>query len=107
MYPMPALEDLDKAREEYFGEFQKIETRDVFYWSATKLVSAVVDGDTENVKFDELVSALMMLLKTWNKNFYRFFANRKPRMTMEEHFTNLETIIRKHFATLIELRRQT
>jgi len=59
------------------------------------------------VNIDELVSALMMLLTTWNKNFYRFFADRKPGMTMKEHFVELETVIQKHFATLIELRRQT
>lgn len=103
MYPMPTLEDLKKARD----EFEKIEPRDFFYWSVTKLVSAVVDGEAETVKIDELVSALMMLLTTWNKNFYRFFADRKPGMTMKEHFIELEAVIRKHLAILIELRKQT
>ncbi len=97
MYPMPTLEDLHKAKDEY----EKIERRDSIYWSATKQVSAVVDGDAENGKFDELVSALMTLLTTWNKTFYRFHGK-----AGNDHFTALEAVIQKHFAILRELRSQ-
>jgi hypothetical protein len=102
MYPMPTFTDLKKARE----EFENIEPHDFFYWSVTKLVSAVMDENPENVKIDELVCALMMLLTTWNKNYYRFFADRKPGMTMKQHFSELESVVSKHFDILILLRKR-
>ena len=67
--PMPTLAHLQKAHE----EFKRIEPRDFFYWSVTKLVAAVLDTEDKICSVDELVRALMMLLMTWNKNYYRFF----------------------------------
>jgi hypothetical protein len=101
-HPMPTLAHLQKARE----EFKKIEPRDFFYWSVTKLVAAVLDTESRSDKVDELVRALMMLLMTWNRNYYRFFSDRKPGMTLEEHFEELERAISKHFDRLIEFRSQ-
>ncbi len=46
----------------------------------------------------------MMLLTTWNKNYYRFFASHKGSMTLEEHFAELEEAISKHFERLIYFR---
>lgn len=101
-HPMPTLAHLKKARE----EFKKIEPRDFFYWSVTKLVAAVLDTEARSGMVDELVRALMMLLTTWNRNYYRFFNNRKHGMTMDEHFIELEAAISKHFSSLIKLRNQ-
>jgi hypothetical protein len=64
-HPMPTVGHLRKARE----EFKKIEPRDFFYWSVSKLVAAVLDAEATACKVNELVRALMMLLTTWNKNF--------------------------------------
>jgi hypothetical protein len=104
---MPSLADLQKARE----EFKRIEPRDFFYWSVTKLVSAVLEAESRTASatpgmVDELVRVLMMLLTTWNKNYYRFFNSRHPGMTLEEHFSDLETEIKKHFPSLIAFRGQ-
>ncbi len=101
-YPMPTLAHLRKARE----EFKRIEPRDFFYWSVTKLVAAVLDTELRTGMVDELVRVLMMLLTTWNKNYYRFFNNRKRGMTLEEHFAELEAVISKHFDRLIRFRSQ-
>jgi len=94
---MPTLSELRKAR----NEFKKIEPRDFFYWSVTKLVAAVLDKDsTTEIVVDELVRALMMLLWTWNKNYYRF----KQGMLLEEHFAELEDVIRRRLNRLLEFR---
>ena len=97
---MPTLAHLRKARE----EFKRIEPRDFFYWSVSKLVSAVLDKEPRTGVVDELVRVLMMLLTTWNRNYYRFFASRKPGMTLEEHFAQLEDVIARHFDRLIAFR---
>ena len=99
-HPMPTLAQLQDAR----NEFKKIEPRDFFYWSVTKLVAAVLDADTKAGKIDELVRALMMLLTTWNKNYYRFFERHKGGMSLEQHFADLERVISKHFERLAEFR---
>lgn len=99
-HPMPTLAHLRKARK----EFKKIEPRDFFYWSVTKLVAAVVDTKSRTETVDELVRALMMLLTTWNKNYYRFFEKRQPGITLEQHFRDLERVISKHFERLIKFR---
>jgi hypothetical protein len=97
-HPMPTLAHLRKAHE----EFKRIEPRDFFYWSVTKLVAAVLDTESKAGMIDELVRALMMLLMTWNKNYYRF----KPKLNLEEHFAELEAVISKHFDRLIKFRNQ-
>jgi hypothetical protein len=99
---MPTLAQLRDARD----EFKKIEPRDFFYWSVTKLVAAVLDADTEAGKIDELVRALMMLLTTWNKNYYRFFESRKGGTSLEQHFADLERVISKYFERLAGFRGQ-
>lgn len=99
---MPTLAHLRRARE----EFKKIEPRDFFYWSVTKLVASVLDTKSRASMIDELVRVLMMLLTTWNKNYYRFFNDRKRGMTLEEHFRELEDAISKHFDSLVEFRSQ-
>ncbi|OGA45035.1 MAG: hypothetical protein A3F74_10685 [Betaproteobacteria bacterium RIFCSPLOWO2_12_FULL_62_58] len=99
---MPTLAHLRTARK----EFKRIEPRDFFYWSVTKLVAAVVDTKARTSMVDELVRVLMMLLMTWNKNYYRFFNDRKPGMTLEGHFRELEVVISKHFDRLIKFRSQ-
>jgi hypothetical protein len=97
-YPMPTINNLERARQEFLA----LEPRDFFYWSVTKLVDATfADGDV-----DELVRALMMLLTTWNKNYYRFFKRRKPGMTLQEHFTELETAIRHHRLSIEQYRKR-
>lgn len=101
-YPMPTVADLREARD----EFKRIEPRDFFYWSVTKLTASVLDAESRVGMVDELVRALMMLLTTWNKNYYRFFSKRNPGMTLEEHFGKLEEVISRHFECLSNLRRQ-
>jgi len=101
-HPMPTLAHLRKARE----EFKRIEPRDFFYWSVTKLVAAVLAAETRDGKIDELVRALMMLLMTWNKNYYRFFTDRKPGMALETHFEKLQEVISKHLDRLMTFRSQ-
>jgi hypothetical protein len=101
-YPMPTVVHLQKARE----EFKRIEPRDFFYWSVSKLVASVLDANSRDGTINELVRALMMLLTTWNKNYYRFFDDRRPGMTLEEHFGELENVLSKHFDRLIKLRSQ-
>ena len=98
MYPKPTLKHLTNARE----TFKRIETRDFFYWSVTKLVTAVLDSESRTAKADDLVRALMMLLTTWNKNYYRF----KPKLNMEEHFDELKTAISDNFDRLMRFRSQ-
>lgn len=100
--PMPTLVQLRKARE----EFKRIEPRDFFYWSVTKLVAAVLDTESRTGVVDELVRVLMMLLTTWNKNYYRFFNGRKAGMSLENHFAELETVILLHFDGLLRFRKQ-
>ena len=99
-HPMPTLANLRNARE----EFKRIEPRDFFYWSVTKLVAAVLDSGNGDTNVNELVRVLMMLLTTWNRNYYRFFETRKPGMSLEEHFAELEAIISKHQGKLLDLR---
>ncbi len=101
-YPLPTLSHLRKAR----NEFKEIEPRDFFYWSVTKLVAAIVDTESREEKIDELVRALMMLLTTWNKNYYRFFNERQPGITLAKHFCDLERVISKHFDRLMKYRKQ-
>jgi len=101
-HPMPTIAQSREARD----EFKKIEPRDFFYWSVTKLVAAVLDSETEAGKIDELVRALMMLQTTWNKNFYRFFERRKGGMTLDKHFSELEEVISKRFEQLAKFRRR-
>lgn len=101
-HPMPTLAHLKKARE----EFKRIEPRDFFYWSVSKLVASVLDTESRPGMVDELVRVLMMLLTTWNKNYYRFFDDRKPGMTLDDHFAELDAVISKHFDRLIKLRCQ-
>lgn len=101
-HPMPTLAHLRKARE----EFKRTEPRDFFYWSVTKLVAAVLDTELRTGMVDELVRVLMMLLTTWNKNYYRFFNKRKGGMTLEQHFAELEAVISQHFDRLIKFRSQ-
>jgi hypothetical protein len=101
-HAMPTTAQLRQAR----NEFKRIEPRDFFYWSVTRLVSSILDSDTGADKIDELVRALMMLLTTWNKNYYRFFERRKGGMTLEEHFEELERTITKHFDRLAAFRKQ-
>jgi hypothetical protein len=92
-HPMPSLANLRTARE----EFEKLEPRGFFYWSVTKLVSAVFDGEAHAARTDELVLAL--------RNYYRFFDSRHPGKTLEQHFADLETQLQKHFRRLTEFRR--
>ena len=100
-HPTPSLAQLRKARE----EFNASEPRGFFYWSVTKLVASVLDTNEMTAStLDDLVRALMMLLTTWNKNFYRFFGRRKPGMTLDEHFDEVEKVIAKHFDRLMQLR---
>ncbi len=101
-HPMPTLAHLRKARE----EFERIEPRDFFYWSVTKLVAAVLGAESRAGNVDELVRALMMLLMTWNKNYYRFFDRRKPGMTLKKHFDELRDVIAEHFDRLLKFRSQ-
>jgi hypothetical protein len=101
-YPTPTLTQLQKARD----EFKRIEPRDFFYWSVTKLVESVLDKELRTGMVDELVRVLMMLLTTWNKNYYRFFNSRKGGMTLEAHFAELEAAISTHFDLLIRFRSQ-
>ncbi|HTQ39072.1 MAG TPA: hypothetical protein VMJ32_08585 [Pirellulales bacterium] len=96
---MPTITQLRKARK----EFNRIEPRDFFYWSVTKLVTAVLEDKTGKKKVDELVRALMMLLMTWNKNYYRFHGP-KGKQTLEEHFIELEIVISKHLVQLLVYR---
>ena len=100
--PMPTNAHLWKARE----AFTKIEPRDFFYRSVTKLVSAILDDNPNPNLADDLVPALMMLLTTWNKNYYRFFEQRNPGTTLAEHFDDLEKAITKHFDCLLVLRQR-
>jgi hypothetical protein len=99
---MPTLAQLRHAR----NEFKRIEPRDFFYWSVTRLVASVLDSDTQARQVDELVRVLMMLLTTWNKNYYRFFERRKGGMSLEQHFADLERVIIKHFERLAGFRDQ-
>lgn len=100
--PMPTVGHLQQAHE----EFKRIEPRDFFYWSVSKLVASILDVESKADVVDELARALMMLLMTWNKNYYRFFEKRKPGMTLEEHFTELEGAISTHLPCLTQFRRQ-
>lgn len=99
-HPMPTIGDLRRAR----AEFKRIEPRDFFYWSVTKLVNSVFETQ---VNVSELVCALMMLLTTWNKNYYRFFKSRNAGATLEAHFVDLEKVIYKHLEQLVVLRTRS
>ncbi len=100
--PRPTLTHLNKARK----EFKAIEPRDFFYWSVTKLVAAVFVAERSERVVDELVRALMMLLTTWNKNYYRFYQYNNPEKTLEAHFVDLEIVIAKHYDSLMNFRNQ-
>ncbi len=101
--PRPTLAHLKQARV----EFKRIEPRDFFYWSITRLVSSVLDVPQGPAANGELVRALMMLLTTWNRNYYRFFESRHPGTTIEDHFADLERVITKHQARLRAFRDRT
>ena len=97
---MPTISKLQKAHE----EFKKIEPRDFFYWSVSKLVESVLQS--KPLVLNDLVRSLMMLLTTWNKNYYRFIETRDPDWTLEKHFAELEGVISKYFESLMRFRRQ-
>ncbi len=101
--PQPTLAHLKKARI----EFMRIEPRDFFYWSITKLVSSILDTQTKPVVVNELVCALMMLLTSWNRNYYRFFKSRYSSKTFESHFADLESVVERHFVRLNAFRLQS
>lgn len=90
-YEMPSLADLKRADE----EFDKLEPRDYFYWSATQLVTTTIQSS------DELTRALMMFLTVWNRNYYRFFQQNQPDKTLDAHFQDVEAVI-IHSRTVID-----
>jgi len=99
---MPTHAHLRKARQ----TFKEIEPRDFFYRSVTRLVSAILDNNSIPNLADDLVPALMMLLTTWNKNYYRFFEQRNPGKTLAGHFDDLEKALTQHFDRLLTLRHR-
>lgn len=89
---------------DYAGEkFSELEPRDFFYRSLRKLVESTIKDDD----IPELVNALMMLLTTWNKNYYRFFRDRKPGISFAEHFTELEDVLRQYYDDISDYRTRT
>jgi hypothetical protein len=76
--------------------FKEYEPRDLFYRAATELVGLALRRKTSL----SLAEALAVLLQTWNKGFYRFtpFDN--------QHFSDIERIVRKHRGPLSSFRRR-
>jgi hypothetical protein len=79
------LADLAWARRAYKAN----EPRDVFYRTATELVSLALRGGVISLSTTE---ALAVLLQTWNKNFYRF----GKREFNEEHVVKIDDLLVKY-----------
>ena len=80
--------DVRRARE----AFEANEPRDLFYRTATELVSLARSNKISLTTAE----ALAILLQTWNKNFYRFKQHRFD----ARHFRDIENLLAKHNALL-------
>jgi len=84
------LAQIDAARR----VFEANEPRDLFYRAASELVTLALRGETSLT----VGEALAVLLKTWNKNFYRFTRFDKT------HYSDFERVIKKHTLVLSAFR---
>lgn len=91
--PTPTLQDIKLARQ----VFEASEPRDLFYRAATELVSLALHSKTLSV-----AEALAVLLQTWNRVFYQFH-----RRFDEQHFADIERLIREHYSILIAFRQRS
>lgn len=85
--PMPSLQDLAEAKK----VFEAHEPRDLFYRAAMELVALSREGKTSLT----VAEALAVLLQTWNKAFYQY------KRFDEQHFKDIEQLIKNHFSVLI------
>ncbi len=103
--PMPTIQQLNRARE----AFTEIEPRDFFYGTARRLVeSSIPQGYMSEAPGDlgDLVSALMVLLQTWNVSYYRF-KGRGSGFSATQHFDDVETLIKSHWSAIPAFRERT
>ncbi len=84
------VQDIEVARQ----TFEANEPRDLFYRSATELVTLALDGKTSL----SVAEALAVLLQTWNRMYYQY------RRFDSQHFADIERVIRNHNSTLYAFR---
>jgi hypothetical protein len=90
---IPTTQDLDQAHK----DFETLEPRAIFYNAATELVDLAIHGKTKL----SLAEAIAVLLQTWNVSYYRF------RPFDEEHFSNIEKLLKTHQHLTSDLRQRT
>jgi len=91
---IPTIEDVRAARRHRADR----KTRDPFYYQARELVDrAIVEKSWPSV-----AEALGVVLKTWNKNYYRFFATFD-----EKHLADIVCLIQRHAPTILSFRQRS
>lgn len=91
MVRTPSIQELEAAHQ----IFMSSEPRDLFYRTATELITLALDGKTSL----SVAEALGVLLQTWNASFYRFHARFD-----DQHFDDIERLINDHYPTLLAFR---
>ncbi len=91
---IPTIEDVRAARRHRADR----KNRDSFYYQARDLVNrAIVEKSWPSV-----AEALGVVLKTWNKNYYRFFAT-----CDEKHVAEIACLIQHHAPIILSFRQRS
>ncbi len=91
-FDVPTPEQLVRAHEVY-GEKELRDTDE--YWDASERVAM---GFRDN-KLAEIAGGIAPLLKSWNRNHYRFNPAKKARLELE-----LEQLVTEHLSVLVSIR---
>jgi len=78
-------------------KFGLMEPRDLFYRAATELVSSALEGRSGLTKTE----CLLVLLQTWNKNYYRFKGIKDQK---DQHFKDIDGLLKSYESWLGTLR---
>jgi hypothetical protein len=90
----PTLQEVRTARKLRADR----ENRDPFYYQAREQVDRAMDAES----WPSVAKALGVVLKTWNKNYYRFFAR-----FGEKHLADIAHLIERHAPTILSFRRRS
>ncbi len=94
----PTLEDLERAHQ----LFEANEPRSLFYRAATELVELAIRRVTQLT----VAEAVAVLLQSWNAAYYRF-GKQSGRRFDEQHFLDIERLLKRHASELSSFRRRS
>ena len=91
---IPTIEEVRAARELRADR----KNRDPFYYQAREQVDQAMNAES----WPSVAEALGVVLKTWNKNYYRFFARFN-----KKHLADITRLIERHAPTILSFRRRS